>query len=150
MTSWIDGSFVYSTSEAWVNSMRTFENGTFRSTEGRFPPRNHERVPLINYPPARYLGMLNPERMFLLGDPRIHQNPALLSLGVVFHRWHNVIAERVHSQHPDWTDEDIFQRARRIVIATLQVSASFSIFFNWHRSNATTMSTDNGRIHSET
>ncbi|GFS70288.1 dual oxidase [Nephila pilipes] len=120
MTSWIDGSFVYSTSEAWVNSMRTFENGTFRSTDGGFPPRNHERVPLINYPPARYLGMLNPERMFLLGDPRIHQNPALLSLGVIFHRWHNVMAERVRSQHPDWTDEDIFQRARRMVIATLQ------------------------------
>ncbi|CAL1286457.1 unnamed protein product [Larinioides sclopetarius] len=120
MTSWIDGSFVYSTSEAWVNSMRTFENGTFRSTEGGFPPRNLERVPLINYPPARYLGMQNPERMFLLGDPRIHQNPALLSLGVVFHRWHNVMAERVRRQHPDWADEDVFQRARRWVIATLQ------------------------------
>ncbi|KAF8765205.1 Dual oxidase like protein [Argiope bruennichi] len=120
MTSWIDGSFVYSTSEAWVNSMRTFQNGTFRSTEGRFPPRNHERVPLINYPPARYLGMQDPEKMFLLGDPRIHQNPALLSLGVVFHRWHNVMAERIIKQHPDWTDEDIFQRARRWVIATLQ------------------------------
>ncbi|KAH9629503.1 hypothetical protein HF086_015833 [Spodoptera exigua] len=25
MTSWIDGSFVYSTSEAWVNAMRSFQ-----------------------------------------------------------------------------------------------------------------------------
>jgi hypothetical protein len=29
MTSWIDGSFIYSTSEAWVNAMRSFHNGTF-------------------------------------------------------------------------------------------------------------------------
>ncbi|KFM82372.1 Dual oxidase, partial [Stegodyphus mimosarum] len=121
MTSWIDGSFVYSTSEAWVNSMRTFENGTFRTAPGgKFPPKNHDRVPLINYPPAKYLGMLNPERMYLLGDPRINQNPALLSLGVLFYRWHNVMAERVQAQHPDWSDEDIFQRARRWVIASLQ------------------------------
>jgi dual oxidase len=29
VTSWIDGSFIYSTSEAWVNAMRSFHNGTF-------------------------------------------------------------------------------------------------------------------------
>ncbi|XP_054708131.1 dual oxidase-like [Uloborus diversus] len=121
MTSWIDGSFVYSTSEAWVNSMRTFQNGTFRTApDGKFPPKNRERVPLINYPPAKYLGMLNPERMYLLGDPRINQNPALLSFGILFYRFHNVMAERIQEQHPDWTDEDIFQRARRWVIASLQ------------------------------
>ena len=27
MTSWIDGSFVYSTVEPWVNLMRSYENG---------------------------------------------------------------------------------------------------------------------------
>lgn len=121
MTSWIDGSFVYSTSEAWVNSMRSFENGTFKTDfNGKFPPKNHERAPLINYPPARYLGMLNPERMYLLGDPRTNQNPALLAFGILFHRWHNIMARRVQAQHPDWTDEDVFQRARRWVIASLQ------------------------------
>ena len=30
MTSWIDGSFVYSTKEAWVNAMRSWENGSFK------------------------------------------------------------------------------------------------------------------------
>ena len=30
MTSWIDGSFVYSTKESWVNAMRSFENGTLK------------------------------------------------------------------------------------------------------------------------
>ncbi|UYV75198.1 bli-3 [Cordylochernes scorpioides] len=119
MTSWIDGSFVYSTSEAWVNAMRSFRNGSFR-TEGTYPPRNKDRVPLFNSPPAQYLGMLSPERMFLLGDPRTNQNPALLAFGILFFRWHNTLAARFQAQHPDWSDEEIFQQARRWVIASLQ------------------------------
>ena len=65
MTSWIDGSFIYSTSEAWIASMRSFVNGTFRSDEsGEMPPRNTERVPMTNGPSPHVLRMLNPERMF--------------------------------------------------------------------------------------
>lgn len=65
MTSWIDGSFIYSTSEAWIAAMRSFVNGTFRSDNtGRLPPRNTERVPLSNAPSPHVLRMLSPERMF--------------------------------------------------------------------------------------
>lgn len=56
----------------------------------------------------------------MLGDPRTNQNPALLSFAIMFLRWHNVLANRIKHQHPSWSDEDIFQRARRIVIASLQ------------------------------
>jgi hypothetical protein len=58
----------------------------------------------------------------VLGDPRTNQNPALLAFGILFFRWHNVVAGRVQAQHPDWPDEEVFQRARRIVVATLQVN----------------------------
>lgn len=65
VTSWIDGSFIYSTSETWVNTMRSFKNGTFKTdSSGLFPPRNKERAPLINAPPAHHLKMITPERMF--------------------------------------------------------------------------------------
>ena len=67
MTSWIDGSFVYSTKEAWINEMRTFRNGTLKMCDGTpyvdketspiechprmgMPPRNTARVPLENSP----------------------------------------------------------------------------------------------------
>jgi len=57
----------------------------------------------------------------VLGDPRSNQNPALLSFGILLFKWHNVLAERVQLEHPDWSDEEVFQRARRFVVATLQV-----------------------------
>lgn len=56
----------------------------------------------------------------MLGDPRTNQNPALLTFAIIFLRWHNVLAQRIKRQHPSWNDEDVFQRARRIVIASLQ------------------------------
>ena len=64
MTSWIDGSFVYSISEAWVNAMRSFENGTFKTGEQEgLPPRNKDRVPLFTAPAPHVMRMVNPERM---------------------------------------------------------------------------------------
>ena len=59
----------------------------------------------------------------VLGDERTNQNPALLAFGILFFRWHNKVAMRVQEEHPDWSDEEVFQRARRIVVATLQVSS---------------------------
>lgn len=65
VTSWIDGSFVYSTSETWLNLMREFSGGRLKTDDtGLFPPRNLDRVPLINSAPAHHLKMATPERMF--------------------------------------------------------------------------------------
>ena len=58
----------------------------------------------------------------VMGDERTNQNPAILAFGILFFRWHNKLALKIQEQHPDWGDEDVFQRARRTVIAHLQVS----------------------------
>ncbi|CAG0891147.1 unnamed protein product [Darwinula stevensoni] len=122
MTSWIDGSFVYSTSEAWANAMRSFVNGTLMTSNEThlLPPKNEKRVPLFNPPSPHMLKQMHPERLFLLGDARTNQNAAILTMGILFFRWHNVLAHRIQQQNPTWTDEEIFQRARRLVIASLQ------------------------------
>lgn len=124
--------------------MRSFVNGTFLTDKtGKLPIRNTMRVPLFNNPVPHALRTLNPERLYrkltlgftsinhalalltisftVLGDPRSNQNPALLVFGILWFRWHNVVAKRVQEQHPDWPDEEVFQKARRFVIATLQV-----------------------------
>lgn len=65
MTAWIDGSFIYSTSEAWLNAMRTFHNGTLLTEkDGKLPVRNTMRVPLFNNPVPNVMKMLSPERLF--------------------------------------------------------------------------------------
>ncbi len=69
MTSWIDGSFVYSSQEAWVGTMRSFSNGTLKWMEGggakaRLPPYNSERVPLFNAPSPHVNRRRSLERMF--------------------------------------------------------------------------------------
>lgn len=122
VTSWLDGNFVYSTSEARLNMLRSFSNGTFRTDpdDPSLPPRNVERIPMENNPTPHVLKILSPERMFLLGDQRTNQNPALLAFGILFFRWHNEQARRIQEQHPDWKDEEVFQKARRIVVAHLQ------------------------------
>lgn len=121
VTPWIDGSFVYSTSETWLNTMRSFVNGTLLTEKGgTMPVRNTMRVPLFNNPIPSQMRMNNAQELFLLGDPRTNQNPAMLTFAIVMMRWHNVIAHRIKNQHPSWSDEDIFQRARRIVVASLQ------------------------------
>lgn len=65
MTAWIDGSFIYSTSEAWLNAMRTFQNGTMLTEAGgRMPVRNTMRVPLFNNPVPEMMRTMNPERLY--------------------------------------------------------------------------------------
>ena len=44
----------------------------------------------------------------------------LIAIGLILYRWHNIQAQRMQELHPDWTDEELFQAARRFVIATLQ------------------------------
>ena len=103
--------------------MRSFRNGSFKRdplSDGHFPPKNKDRVPLINGPPAHHQRIISPERMFLLGDRRTNQNPAILTIGILMFRWHNVLAERFQLAYPSWSDEDVFQKARRMVIASLQ------------------------------
>lgn len=57
----------------------------------------------------------------VLGDPRTNQHPPLLALGILFYRYHNIIAARIQREHTDMSDEEIFQKTRRRVIGTIQV-----------------------------
>ena len=53
-------------------------------------------------------------------DLRVNQNPALLTFAILFYRFHNVLANKLQKRHPTWSDEDVFQGARRLNIAILQ------------------------------
>lgn len=57
-----------------------------------------------------------------LGDKHVHENPAVLSLGVLFYRWHNHLARIFTSDNTEKLPAaDIFAKSRKWVIASLQV-----------------------------
>ena len=56
----------------------------------------------------------------LCPDIRANENPSLTAVHTLFIREHNRLAGRVAAANPTWTDDQIFQAARRYVIALLQ------------------------------
>lgn len=89
---------------------------------------------MSNPAPPQVHRLMSPERLFsecffgnfnasvlVLGDERSNENPGLLSFGLILYRWHNSQAKKLQEKNPDWTDEELFQGARRWVIASLQV-----------------------------
>lgn len=75
VTSWIDGSFIYSTSETWLNAMRTFVNGTLLTEKGgTMPVRNTMRVPLFNHPIPHQMRMNDAEQLFCKYFIRLFQS----------------------------------------------------------------------------
>jgi peroxidase len=59
--------------------------------------------------------------MLFLGDPRNNQHFGLILYEETFLRFHNIIADLLHEVNPDWTDEILYQEARRIVIALEEI-----------------------------
>lgn len=54
------------------------------------------------------------------GNDQINQNPFVLSIHVIWLRWHNLIAEMIQDNHAEMCDQAIFVEARKYTIATLQ------------------------------
>lgn len=59
--------------------------------------------------------------MLFLGDPRNNQHFGLILYEETFLRFHNHIAKLLNEKNPDWTDEILFEEARRFLIAVYQI-----------------------------
>ena len=121
ITSWIDGSVVYGSSEETTDWLRTFENGKLKVSDNQFG----DLLPIAaegddSAPPMSFAGFSADVR-FVAGDSRANEHIALMAMHVLFMREHNRLAEAIQERNPDWSDEDIFQRARKIVAAQIQV-----------------------------
>ena len=58
--------------------------------------------------------------ILFLGDSRANEHHTLTVMHTLWMREHNRLAESLGNQHPNWTDEKLFNEARRIVIAEYQ------------------------------
>ncbi|XP_032685960.1 dual oxidase-like isoform X3 [Odontomachus brunneus] len=133
ITPYLDGGLIYGTSKAWSNVLRTYANGTVQpdgqlasSLSGAYPELNTARLPMAN-PPAYHKKYVSPRhyteevtRYFKLGNPRGNENPFLLTFGIVWFRWHNFLAKHIKRYHEDWSSDQIYNEARKWVIATQQ------------------------------
>lgn len=115
ITAFVDGSQVYGVDAERAAALRTFTGGQMKVSAGNLLPLNTQGLPNAND-----AHRVDDAQLYLAGDVRANENPELVSLHVLFVREHNRIASEAAQQHPNWTDEELYQYARRIVIAELQ------------------------------
>jgi hypothetical protein len=115
ITSFLDGSQVYGSDATRAAALRTFVGGQLRTSALNLLSFNTSGLPNANENPA-----VPDSDMFLAGDIRANENIELTSLQVLFMREHNRQAAILAKQHPAWTDEQLYQGARQIVIAEIQ------------------------------
>lgn len=57
----------------------------------------------------------------LTGDPRSNQHFGITLYQIAFLRFHNYVADQLTEVNPTWTDEQLYQEARKFVGAVNQI-----------------------------
>ena len=135
ITSYLDLSNVYGSTQAVANALRTFSGGLLKSSDnGLELPLNSPAYfsPTAADPDPNQLAELNMANdsqllpstsLFAAGDVRANENVELTALQTLFVRNHNLIATQLAAMNPadfgftTWTDEELYQEARKINIA---------------------------------
>lgn len=123
-SAFIDGSVIYGTDAFRLAWMRTYQNGKMKTSLDNLLPYNTVTGKIgatidPNAPPMALDGGF-PQKYFVSGDIRANEQPTLTVLHTLFLREHNRICDEILQANPTWTDEQIFQRARKILGALLQ------------------------------
>jgi len=116
----IDANLFYGTDLAWLQVIRSKEKGRLHSQNipgimGEMPYKNHALLPLTND-----ASVSTTNNLWAIGEQRGNENPQLLAIHILMMREHNRLASTFAESYPSWSDEDLFQNARRCVIAYTQ------------------------------
>ncbi|XP_051545343.1 dual oxidase 1-like [Myxocyprinus asiaticus] len=126
VTAWIDGSSIYGSSSSWCDALRKFSNGLLASGSSQDMPRRSSSGYLMwSAPdPTAGAGSLG---LYDFGNAWANENIFSVTEGIIWFRYHNYLASKLLQEHPSWSDEELFQNARKRVIATFQNIA----FYEW-------------------
>jgi hypothetical protein len=116
ISAYLDGSVIYGSDATRAAALRTFSGGKLKTSAGNLMPLN--TTGLAN---ANDAHIFPDNQMFLSGDVRANENVELSAIHTLFLREHNQIASAIAAANPSFTDEQVFQNARRIVVGELQV-----------------------------
>jgi hypothetical protein len=109
-TAFMDCSGLYGNSDDDAALMRKFVGGQLKSITS---PNSGETFP------PRLVGGQS-DGLFSFTISALNMVPQLLAPYLILFREHNRKAKELAAIHPDWTDEMLYQRARRWVIAVVQ------------------------------
>ncbi len=113
ITAFIDASNVYGSDGERAAALRTFEGGKLKTTSGGlFLPFNTDGLNNAGGPDPS---------LFLAGDVRANEQIALTAMHTLFVREHNRLCDELIAENHGLSDEEIYQRARKIVGAQMQV-----------------------------
>ncbi len=113
ITAWIDASNVYGSDQTRATALRRMDGtGRLKTSKGRLLPYNSEGLPNAGG---------DAETLFLGGDVRANEQVGLAAMHTLFVREHNRLAGLYRRKHPQWSGEQIYQKARQIVGAQMQV-----------------------------
>jgi len=124
ITSFVDGSNIYGSEEYTASWVREYFEGKLKiSPDGLLPFNTKDGTFNAPIDPAAP-HMENPvgiaKKLFVAGDVRANENPLLLAFHTLFVREHNRQCEIQKELHPDWNDEQLYQKARKITSGILQ------------------------------
>ncbi len=113
ISAWIDASNVYGSDEERATELRTLDGtGRLKVSDGNFLPFNVNEFPNA--------GGSNPA-LFLAGDVRANEQAGLTVMHTLFVREHNRLVNVLADSNPDWSGEQLYQKARQLVGAQMQV-----------------------------
>ncbi|XP_037833973.1 dual oxidase 1 [Kryptolebias marmoratus] len=120
VTAWLDGSSIYGPSSSWSDSLRSFSGGLLASGSERNMPRKGGGRGFMWSAPDPSTGEHGPQGLYELGNAWANENAFTAAEGIIWFRYHNHVAAGLHGEHPEWSDEELFQHARKTVVATFQ------------------------------
>ena len=110
ITHFVDASMVYGSSRKTERALRSFTGGLLKITG-----TGKGDLPLSTKKNGK--GVL----LFMTGDERVNEHTGLVVIHTLFHREHNRIARELFRINPCWGDEELYQEARKIMGAIIQI-----------------------------
>ncbi|XP_012300917.2 myeloperoxidase isoform X1 [Aotus nancymaae] len=124
LTSFVDASMVYGSEEPLARNLRNGSNQLgLLAVNQRFQDNGRALLPFDNLHDDPCLLTNRSARIpcFLAGDTRSSEMPELTSMHTLFLREHNRLATELKRLNPRWDGETLYQEARKIVGAMVQI-----------------------------
>ena len=127
ITHFHDASNVYGSDEEDAGQLRGFQGGLMKTfNTGREPgkgllPQEETEAEAEECEITRFVQSSQDRKCFKAGDSRANEQPGLTAYHTVWLREHNRLAVQLKYLNPHWEDETLYQEARKILVAEMQV-----------------------------